>query len=95
MSFLRKLFGLGDRKPREPEPAPTQDYQGCVIAATPFENAGRWQLSGIITKEAGGETKTHRFIRADSFSSQEDAVEMTFFKGRQIIDQNGDRLWLS
>ncbi len=96
MSFLKKLFGLGgDSKPREPEPAPTVEHGGCTIAATPYENEGRWQLSGVITKETDGETKTHKFIRADAFASRDDAIEMTFFKGRQIIDQNGDRLWLS
>ncbi len=89
MSFLSKLFGLGGT-PKEAPSAPTQQYEGYTIAATPFEDGGRFQLCGIITKEIGGEVKEHRFIRADKLGSMEDAVSMTFFKGRQIIDQMGE-----
>ena len=90
MSFLSKLFGLGGSSPKEPAPAPTQEHEGFTIAATPFEDGGRFQLCGVITKEIDGEVQEHRFIRADKLGSMEDAVSMTFFKGRQIIDQMGD-----
>ncbi len=93
MSFLKKLFGLGDSAPREAPPPPIQEHQGFTIAATPFESEGRWQLSGVITREVDGAMKEHRFIRADAFLSRDEAVEMTFFKGRQMIDQMGDRIW--
>ena len=95
MSFLRKLFGFGSGSGGEPDPAsaPSQEYEGYTIRATPYEEGGRFQLCGIITKVADGETKEHRFIRADKLSTMEDAVSMTFFKGRQIIDQMGDDLF--
>ena len=89
MSFLKKLFGLGGA-PKEAAPAPMQEHEGFTIAATPFEDGGRFQLCGVITKEIDGEVKEHRFIRADKLSTMEDAVSMTFFKGRQIIDQMGE-----
>jgi hypothetical protein len=50
-------------------------------------------MCGVIEKEIGGEMKSHRFIRADRFAGKDDAVEMTFLKARQIIDQNGERLF--
>lgn len=94
MSFLKKLFGLGGSG-KEPDTAsaPSQDYEGYTIRATPYEEGGRFQLCGIINKEIGGETKEHRFIRADKLTTMEDAVSMTFFKGRQIIDQMGEDLF--
>lgn len=91
MSFLKKLFGGGE--PKAEAPAPTSEHNGYTIRATPFQEAGQWQLCGVIEKEIGGEAKAHRFIRADRFAGRDDAVEMTFMKARQIIDQSGDRVF--
>lgn len=90
MSFLKKLFGGGAKA--EP-PAPASEHNGYTIRATPFQEGGQWQLCGVIEKEIGGEMKSHRFIRADRFPGRDDAVEMTFMKARQIIDQSGDRVF--
>jgi hypothetical protein len=35
----------------------------------------------------------HSFLRADRFSSFEDAQSFTLVKARQIIDQTGDRIF--
>jgi hypothetical protein len=96
MSFLKKLFGLGGSSAsKEPDPAsaPSQEHEGYTIRATPYEEGGRFQLCGVISKEIDGEMKEHRFIRADKLATMEDAVSMTFFKGRQIIDQMGEDLF--
>ena len=92
MSFLKKLFGIGDSSPREQAPPPSQEHKGFTILATPFQAQGRWQLCGILQREIDGAIKEHKFIRADAFGSEEEAIEMTFFKGRQIIDQQGEAL---
>ena len=89
MSFLSKFFGGG---PKKPEPPKTQEYKGYVIAATPFMERERWQVAGSITLVIDGAERTESFIRADSTPSLDDAVEMTFFKARQIIDQRGPDL---
>jgi hypothetical protein len=91
MSFFKKLFGSG--APKAEEPAPTSEHEGFTIHATPYSHEGQWQMCGVIEKEIGGELKSHRFIRADRFAGKTDAVEMTFLKARQIIDQNGERLF--
>ncbi len=95
MSFLSKLFGLGGASNAGGPDAPAQilEHQGFLIRATPYKEAGRFQLSGVITKEIDGAAREHAFIRADSFASLEDAVEMTFFKARQMIDQQGERIF--
>lgn len=91
MSFLKKLFGGG--KQAEPEASPAEEYNGFSIAATPYQEAGQWQMCGVITKEIGGEMKEHRFVRADRFPSREDAVTFTLQKARQIIDLSGKTLF--
>ena len=40
-----------------------------------------------------GETLVRNFIRADVFTSVDDAVETTFRKAHQIIDQHGPALF--
>jgi hypothetical protein len=89
MSFLKRLFGGGSAEARAPDlkNARTQEHDGFTIAATPYKENGMYQLCGVIAKEIGGERKEHRFVRADRFSGYDEAVDMTFVKGRQIIDQ--------
>ena len=92
MSFLKKLFGGG--KAQEPDVSgPSETHGGYTIVATPYENNGRWQLSGVISREKDGVLQEHRFVRADNFGSRGEAEEMTLFKARQIIDQMGERIF--
>lgn len=95
MSFLKKLFGLGggDSDAQSAAPAETEDYEGFTIAATPYKEAGQFQLCGVISKVIDGERREHRFVRADRFAGQDDAVQMTLMKARQIIDQQGERIF--
>jgi hypothetical protein len=37
--------------------------------------------------------KEHRFIRADSYASYDDAVSFTLNKARQIVDLQGERMF--
>ena len=94
MSFLRKLFGRGAEAAQGAEAAaPTQEHKGFVIRATPFTEAGQFQLCGVITKAIDGTMREHRFIRADRFGDRDTAIEMTMAKARQIIDERGDKLF--
>ncbi len=91
MSFFSKLFG-GDGSEKVPTSEPL-DYKGFSIRATPFKEGGQYQCCGVVSKEIGGETKEHRFIRADKFTSLEDAFAITLRKGQQIVDEQGDRMF--
>lgn len=96
MSFLKSLFGWGKTTSvdgAEAAPAASIDHKGFTIAATPFRNEGQFQTSGVVTKVIDGEAKEHKFIRADRHSSMEDAVTFSLAKGRQIVDEQGDRLF--
>jgi hypothetical protein len=93
MSFWKKLFGGGGEKGAEAPAAEPVQHKGFTITATPFQEAGQYQTCGVITKEIDGEVKSHRFIRADRFASLDDAVETTIRKARQVIDEQGERIF--
>jgi hypothetical protein len=80
-------------KPAEAAPAQSQAYADCMIFATPQREGSQFRLAGKIEKQVNGETLVRNFIRADVFSSVDDAVETTFRKAQQIIDQHGPALF--
>ncbi|MGL5137380.1 MAG: HlyU family transcriptional regulator [Beijerinckiaceae bacterium] len=92
MSFLKRLFGGSTSAVPEAQP-PSETHAGFTLRATPYQENGQWQMCGVIEKEVGGEMKSHRFVRADRFASKEEAEQFTLSKARQIVDQNGDRLF--
>jgi hypothetical protein len=91
MSFWKSLFGSGS--PAAAKPVKREDYNGYVIEAAPVAEAGQFQIAGRITKAVDGVAKEHSFMRADRFSTFEDAENFTLLKARQIIDQMGDKLF--
>lgn len=98
MSFFRKLFGLGGAaKATGEDAAPaghkSAEHKGFSIRATPYKEGAQFQTCGVIAKEVGGSVKEHRFIRADRFASLDEAVEVSLAKGRQIVDEQGERLF--
>ena len=91
MSFWKSLFGSSS--PSAAKPAKREDYNGYTIEAAPVAEGGQFQIAGRITRTVGGVAKEHSFMRADRFSTFEDAENFTFIKARQIIDQSGDKLF--
>ena len=94
MSFFKKLFGgQVAEEAKEPKAAKEIEHNGYIVRATPYKEGGQYQLSGVIAKEVGGTLREHKFIRADRFSDLDEAVEFALAKGRQIIDEQGERLF--
>lgn len=91
MSFFKKLFGGAG--PVAEAPAKTLEYKGYTIQPKPFQEGGQYQTCAIISKEIDGAVKEHRLIRADRFPSLDDATETTIRKARQVIDEQGDRIF--
>ncbi|OHV76521.1 HlyU family transcriptional regulator [Rhizobium sp. LCM 4573] len=73
--------------------AEPQAYGDCTIHATPIREGNQFRLAGRIEKEVNGEVLVRNFVRADVFTSMDDAVEFTVRKAQQIIDQNGVSLF--
>ncbi|MEZ5818098.1 MAG: HlyU family transcriptional regulator [Hyphomicrobiaceae bacterium] len=94
MSFLRRLFGGGGSQGGTPaKPVRQSEHNGYRIEAMPYAEAGQYQVAGVISKEIGGALKQHRFVRADRFGTIDEAAEFALMKARQIIDQQGDRMF--
>jgi hypothetical protein len=91
MSFLKKLFGGGGESASAK--APSEDYEGYRITAPPIAEGTAFRVAATIEKEVGGETKTHKLIRADTVQGQEAAEAACFRKARQVIDEQGDRIF--
>jgi hypothetical protein len=91
MSFWKSLFG-GSSGGAEKASAPVE-YNGFTIRAAPYKSEGQYQTAGSIEKVVDGVTKEHKFIRADRHASYDDAVEFSLGKARQIVDQQGDRMF--
>jgi hypothetical protein len=94
MSWLKRLFGGSVAAPAEPAPAAEIEHRGFTIRAEPYRaEGGQYQTAGTILKVIDGETRTHSFVRADRFVSLEDATATCLQKGRQIVDEQGERLF--
>lgn len=97
-SFLSNIFSIfsGGSKGEAPALSPAaepQTHADCVIHATPIREGNQYRLAGRIEKDVNGDLLVRNFIRADVFTSLDDALECTFRKGRQIVDQNGPALF--
>ena len=95
MSFLKSLFGLGDKSASATDAAVAREaeHNGFQIAAVPYKEQGQFQVAGVISKEIDGARREHKFVRADRFATLEEAADFAILKGRQIIDQQGDRIF--
>ena len=58
-----------------------------------MKDSGGWRLAAQIEKKIDDDTKTHRLIRADTFQDREAAVSASIAKAKQVIDEQGDRLF--
>ncbi|WP_075289052.1 HlyU family transcriptional regulator [Pararhizobium arenae] len=95
-SFFSKLFGLSggsSEKPAGGGAAKTETYADCLIKALPMREGSQFRLAGSIEKTIDGEVRVRNFIRADLFTSEQDAIDATLRKAHQIIDQNGPSLF--
>jgi len=96
MSMLKSLWdslmGKGGAG-AEAMAAELVEYKDYRIRPTPYQAGSQYQTSGTIEKDFPSGTREHRFVRAESHPSREDAVEFSLIKARQIIDQQGDRIF--
>ena len=90
--FLSKLFGFGGGDSGGSSGGGKERMERIgefTVYATPMKEGAQWRLAGRIESESADGPMVRRFIRADLFSSQDDAIETTFRKAKQIIEQHG------
>jgi hypothetical protein len=86
MSWLSKLFGSGEAA------APVEqvvEHEGYEIVPEPASVGGQWRIGAVIRRDG----REHRMIRADTMSDRGDCVAASVAKARQVIDQQGERLF--
>jgi hypothetical protein len=91
-AWARLTAGWGAGEASEP-PAPATEYKGYRIRPTPYRTNGVYQTAGIIEKDTPEGVKTHRFVRADTHHSRDDAIAFALSKAKQIIDLQGERIF--
>jgi hypothetical protein len=88
----RLMAGRGAQETRAPA-APPVEYKGYRIKPAPYRANNLYQTAGTIEKDTPDGVKTHRFVRADTHPSRDDAVTFTVSKAKQIIDLQGERMF--
>ncbi len=93
---IAKLFSnlgsSGDGK-SDAKAADPVAYKSFIIRPAPQHEGGHWHIAGSIVSEAEPEGAVHEFIRADTFTSHDEAVRFTVIKAQQIIDERGKKLF--
>jgi len=89
--FFSKLFGGGDAK--SPAQAEPEVYKDFAIFPDPISEGGQFRVCALIEKEIDGDLKSHKMIRADTLGDHGAAVEASIGKAKQMIDEQGDRLF--
>ncbi len=94
MSLLKRLFGAGGNSADEDAGSALEtEHEGYAIKATPQKEGGQYRLSAVISKEIDGEVREHLLIRADLFSSSDEAAQAAVRKAHQVIKEQGDRMF--
>ncbi len=72
----------------EESEAPTLQYKGYEIRATPLQLAEsrEWTISIEIVRASGGAVNVRPFSAQDKFQTQEEAIACCFAFGKRIID---------
>ena len=92
MSLFSRLFGGGSQTEPEPQQEPEQ-YKGYDIHPEPVREGSQWRIAARIEREVDGALRAHHMIRADMIADRETAVVESARKARQMIDEQGDRIF--
>ena len=72
---------------------PAVEYKGYSIQPLAMRQASGFLTAGLISRDADGKRREHRFVRADTHPSADDAREFTILKAQRLIDEQGERLF--
>lgn len=92
-SFLGRLMGSGETGAAPQEIEEAVAYKGYTIRPACRQEGSQWITAGVIAKEFEDGVKEQSFIRADVYSSKDDADACSITKGKRIIDEQGDKLF--
>lgn len=93
MSLLKRLFGGGGGSAAPTPRSEPVEYKGFRITPEPMAADDQFRIAALIEAEVEGETKSHQLVRADVLRDRDDAVEASLRKAKQMIDEQGPRLF--
>ncbi|MDF0598672.1 HlyU family transcriptional regulator [Psychromarinibacter halotolerans] len=88
MSLLSRLFGGGGGNAPAAQAQP-EDHNGFAIYPEPIPEGPRWRVAARIEKDG----KVHKLVRADTIEDEQTARDVSAAKARQMIDEQGDRIF--
>jgi hypothetical protein len=91
--FFKTLFSGDDGGDSSVLVGDPIDYEGYTIRPAPRQDGGRWLTAGIVTKTFEDGVKEHHFVRAETHGDPEQATSFSIIKGKQIVDDLGDRMF--
>jgi hypothetical protein len=91
--ILGRLFGGSGAGSGEAPAGDAVEYNGFRIRPAPYKNGGQFQTAGVIEKDFPDGMKEHRFVRAETHGSKDDAAAFAITKAQQIIDERGDKIF--
>ena len=91
--FLRNLIAPKAKGEAAPPRGAAVDYKGYAIQPASHQEGTQWITAAVISKQLDDGMKEKHFIRADMFSTKDDADECSINKAKRIIDELGDRLF--
>ncbi len=92
-NFLRRLMAPTRKEVAHQESENMLDYKGYLIRPTPHRQGSQWLTVGVIIKEFADGVKERRFIRAETHNTKDGADAFAIFKAKQIIDEQGGKLF--
>jgi hypothetical protein len=95
LNALRRLFGTSaGGSPAGADESAAVEYKGYRIVPQPTSASGGYLTAGLIVLETPeGGRREHRFVRADTHPSLDDAKAFTVAKAQRLIDEQGERLF--
>ncbi len=89
MSFLKKIFGGGGDGDGAPKAMSRETYKDYIIEASPMPEGGQFRLRAFILESDAEDARKATVIRADLFTSADQAAEFAVMKAKQVIDEQG------
>jgi hypothetical protein len=90
MGWLSNLFGSkSEGGAAEGKPGSSEEHKGFKITPKPIREGNQYRISARIEKDG----RVHELIRADTVGSLDDAMAMSVAKARQVIDEQGERVF--
>ncbi len=93
MSLFSRLFGGGGKETPPAASTPPEIHKDFEIFVEPKPEGGQYRVCARIEKDVAGTRHVHRLLRADTMASLDDARAMSLVKARQVIDEQGERIF--